>query len=215
MDTPLSLRQQQALEFIRSTLTERGYSPSYEEIRQHLGLRSLNAVRDILIALERKGYIRRQAGRSRTLTVTDQQLPMHAKSDHLHRRCETVPIISSTPVDSGNLLALFLRPRGLLSVDAEYFRLDGKSCFAAIAPDNSMAEAGINAGDTLLLEQTDSPGDGDIVLCVAQGQQLLRRYTQARTGKGELRARGHLPIRLESEQQVQIVGVVRWILRAL
>ncbi len=216
METHLSQRQQRALDFIREYIAEHGFAPSYDEIRQHIGVASLNAVRDLLDGLERKGYIRRLAGRSRALVLlgeTNNSSPFHNPLPE--RRCETVPIISTAPVENNNPLSLFLRPRGLLSLDTDFFRLDGKAWFVAIAPDDTLADWGISHGDALVVEQTDQPTAGDITLCITDGKQLLRRLAKnSRKGHQELHAPNHPPLLLDRER-VRVVGVVRWVIRRL
>ncbi len=216
MEMYLTQRQQRALDFIRDYIAEHGFAPSYEEIRQHIGVASLNAVRELLDGLERKGYIRRLAGRSRALVLlNDSSRSPQFQNPLPERRCETVPIISSAPVENDNPLSLFLRPRGLLSLDTEFFRLDGKSWFVAIAPDDELADWGIMRGDALVVEQTDQPSGGDITVCIANGKQILRRLAKnARKGHLELHAPNHPPLLLDRER-VRVVGIVRWIIRRL
>ena len=63
----LTQRQHQVLEFIRQSITERGYPPTLREIGAHMGIRSTNGVNDHLRALERKGYLTREDMKSRAL----------------------------------------------------------------------------------------------------------------------------------------------------
>jgi repressor LexA len=212
---PLTERQQRALEFIRTYIADHGYAPSYEEIRQHIAVASLNAVRELLVTLERKGYLRRESGRSRAITVqTDQAFSPQPSEGILQRRTETLTIIGTGPVEGSNILSLFLRPRGLVSIDAEFFRLDGKSWFAAIASDDTFAIEGINAGDVLIIEQTDSPTDGTLVLCVAGGKQVLRRYRHRAQADAEFHAPNRSPLTAERDRVV-VLGVVRWLVRQI
>ena len=67
----LTDRQQQVLEYIRSSITQRGYPPTLREIGAHMGIRSTNGVNDHLRALERKGYLTREDMKSRALRPCD------------------------------------------------------------------------------------------------------------------------------------------------
>lgn len=69
MRPPLTARQSQILDCIASSIIEQGYPPAIREIADHMGLRSSNAVRDHLVALERKGYITRTRYKSRAITL--------------------------------------------------------------------------------------------------------------------------------------------------
>ena len=67
----LTKRQSQTLDFIRSSIDERGYPPTLREIGEHMGIRSTNGVNDHLRALERKGYLRREDMKSRALKLVE------------------------------------------------------------------------------------------------------------------------------------------------
>src|SRR5277367_1643162 len=67
----LTQRQQMVLDFIRQSITDRGYPPTLREIGARMGIRSTNGVNDHLRALERKGYLTREDMKSRALRPTD------------------------------------------------------------------------------------------------------------------------------------------------
>src|SRR6202453_4057466 len=66
----LTQRQQMVLDFIRQSITDRGYPPTLREIGARMGIRSTNGVNDHLRALERKGYLTREVMKSRALRPT-------------------------------------------------------------------------------------------------------------------------------------------------
>src|SRR5438477_9693489 len=68
-DEELTERQQRVLGFIESQIRKHGYPPTIREIGRHLGIKSTNGVNDHLNALQRKGYIKRQDHKSRTLAI--------------------------------------------------------------------------------------------------------------------------------------------------
>src|SRR6201999_1085898 len=73
VETPmqgLTQRQQMVLDFIRQSITDRGYPPTLREIGARMGIRSTNGVNDHLRALERKGYLTREDMKSRALRPT-------------------------------------------------------------------------------------------------------------------------------------------------
>src|SRR3954465_924184 len=76
----LTQRQQMVLDFIRQSITDRGYPPTLREIGARMGIRSTNGVNDHLRALERKGYLKREDMKSRALrpthAATAVQLPL-------------------------------------------------------------------------------------------------------------------------------------------
>src|SRR5579864_8950174 len=66
----LTQRQQMVLDYIRQSITDRGYPPTLREIGARMGIRSTNGVNDHLRALERKGYLTREDMKSRALRPT-------------------------------------------------------------------------------------------------------------------------------------------------
>ena len=75
----LTKRQEQTLDFIRSSIEDRGYPPTLREIGEHMGIRSTNGVNDHLRALERKGYLTREDMKSRALKLVEDQAPPPAR----------------------------------------------------------------------------------------------------------------------------------------
>src|ERR1700734_678003 len=79
----LTQRQQMVLDFIRQSITDRGYPPSLREIGARMGIRSTNGVNDHLRALERKGYLTREDMKSRALRPTSLAGPALASTENV------------------------------------------------------------------------------------------------------------------------------------
>lgn len=105
---PLTERQHRVLDFIAQYAKDHGFPPTYQELRLHMGYSSLNAVSEVLRALERKGYIRRLPGRSRSIILTN--TPNQESTLTLSQKTDTIPIIGTANAD--NLLSALLRPGG-------------------------------------------------------------------------------------------------------
>ncbi len=213
MRPTLSPRQRQLLSFIEQYIQEHGFPPSYEEMRSALQVSSLNGIAEMIAALERKGYIRRQPGRSRAINL--QASPPETPDLPLQsRKCETLPILGAGTAD--NPLAALLRPRGLVSVDSDFFALTGQAWVAALVPDDTMAQEGIRQGDVAIIEQSSNPTDGALVYGFAGERPFVRRYV-ATGATYELRAsrRCIAPLRCDGQTLIAIIGIVRGILRRL
>lgn len=210
---PLTERQHRVLDFIAQYAKDHGFPPTYQELRLHMGYSSLNAVSEVLRALERKGYIRRLPGRSRSIILTN--TPNQESPLTVSQKTDTIPIIGTANGD--NLLSALLRPRGLVSVDSSFFELSGVEFFAALAESDDLYDEGIRRGDLLLIVPTEEPPNGSLVLCFTQeGQQILRRYSRRADGTIELRAarRGAITMQFQpDDQSLRIVGIVRGLLR--
>lgn len=98
---PLTARQQSILDFIKGSIRDRGYPPSLREIGAHMQIKSTNGVNDHLTALERKGYLRRDAMKSRALQPVE---PIDESRAALERRiAELEAELSRTRAELGAL----------------------------------------------------------------------------------------------------------------
>lgn len=87
----LTLRQRRVLSVIREAVERRGYPPSMREIGERVGLTSSSSVAHQLVALERKGFLRRDPNRPRALEVLSAGSPVHAGDDRADARPERLP----------------------------------------------------------------------------------------------------------------------------
>jgi len=183
MKKELTFRQQQILGFIQRRSEEMGYWPSIREIQKEFSFRSTNAVIGHLRALEKKGYLERKANHARAFRLCIPDLPSVSGGDKNMLDVVEIPIL-------GNIAAGYpdrVEPAGevgTLQVDAFTARQRRlKSTFAIRVRGESMIGAGIEDGDTVVVEARE-PKDGDIVAALIDGETTLKRY---------IRQPGHLP----------------------
>ncbi len=166
----LSPRQQEILDFITSTVDQRGVVPSYREIGGALGISSTNAVSDHLKALIRKGYVERvgEPGRPRSLRLTVKA------ADHLEDgNVVGVPVLGR--IAAGLPLLAEENYEGSVRVDAAMLPAGGP-VFALIVTGDSMIEDGIHDGDTLFVKQQSSVRDGDIAVVRVDQEATVKRF---------------------------------------
>ena len=96
----LTDRQQMVLDFIRQSITDRGYPPTLREIGARMGIRSTNGVNDHLRALERKGYLTREDMKSRALRPV--ALPVSAGSGPRLGETPELPGLNKTDLSNGH-----------------------------------------------------------------------------------------------------------------
>ena len=170
MRAPLTERQNQLYEFIRTFIRDRGKPPTIKEIGGALAIRSTNGVHKQLVALEKKGYITRTARESRGLSLVDEDDPFA-----FDEGTPSLPLISRT--HSAEPDELRRRPASYFDVDAKLLgRLDPDTCLIARAGDDGMARAGILKGDLLLVEERrwGQIANGTLVAALV-GEALLAR----------------------------------------
>ena len=157
-------RQQAIYEFIRATLDTRGIPPSMREIGEEFGIRSTNGVEKHLAALEKSGHIARERGKSRGLSL-------HAGS----RSQATIPLLgrvaAGTPVFSPE------NREGEVMVDLAAFSLKSShDLFALTVRGESMVNAHITDGDTLLVRAQTQAQNNDIVVALVDGEATVKRF---------------------------------------
>jgi len=211
----LTRKQHELLLYIDRRLSESGVSPSFEEMKEALDLKSKSGVHRLISALEERGFIRRLPNRARALEVLKMpemksaappslRVPQAANDSvielPLHGR-----IAAGTPIEALQGTDLLPVPAALLG-PGEHYALE-------VAGD-SMVEVGILDGDYALVCKTDSARDGEIVVALVNNEEATLK-TYRREGQMirlDPANRQYDPQRYR-EDQVQIQGKLAGLLR--
>ena len=148
-------RQQRILDFIASTVQERGYPPTVREIGEAVGLTSSSSVHAQLANLQRAGLLTKDPTKPRAMT-----LAAEARVD-----ATVVPIVGRIAAGTPTLAAEHVED--YLSVPAGFVR--GGEHFALRVAGSSMIDAGILDGDIVVVRSQDVAEDGDIVAALLPG----------------------------------------------
>jgi repressor LexA len=169
----LTQRQQMVLDFIRQSITDRGYPPTLREIGARMGIRSTNGVNDHLRALERKGYLTREDMKSRALRPT--ALPgeiatVEAANDDLMVEVQIVGrVAAGLPLLAEEHVIDTVRiDRGLVK--------GGREVFGLKVQGDSMIEAGILSGDYIFVRKQLTASRGDIVVALIGDEATVKYY---------------------------------------
>lgn len=206
----LTPRQNEIYEFIRSCIQQRNTPPTIAEIGARFGIRSTNGVNDLLLALERKGYIIRLRGTARGIALPD-NAPAAAPGG---KGSKKIPIVGEG--EASNPFSIFMNPHGTLTPDPALFPPAANS-FAAVVNDDAMDGEGIYKGDYVIVQQTNDLPDGALVFGLAGTQQFVRRLQ----GSGELRYliaanRYYKKMTvMEGRDDVALLGEIVGVIRAL
>ncbi|HOS43570.1 MAG TPA: transcriptional repressor LexA [Armatimonadota bacterium] len=166
----LTRRQQEVLSGIRAILQDTGHPPTVRELGEKLGLRSSCTVQRHLEALERKGFIRRNPTKARTIEITRGPKPLsRAAADG---GLVSLPIVGT--VTAGlpilaveNVEDTLALPRTLVS--------DGE-CFALRVRGDSMINAGLYDGDLAVVKKQETAGNGDVVVALLDDEATIKRF---------------------------------------
>lgn len=194
----LTQAQERVYRFVRDFILEHGYAPSYEEIRAHLGFKSLNAVYKHLKAIEERGFLKIPwNNRKRALEL----LPIRTAA-------ASIPFLGV--VAAGNPIEPIEIPE---SVEIPESLLGEGDNFALQVRGNSMIDEGIREGDILIITKQPRAENGQTVVALVQGEATVKKLFH-RGATVELRpANTEMePIRVP-EDHVEIVGAVVGLIR--
>jgi repressor LexA len=176
MQSQLTQRQEEIVEYLRMAQRTTGVMPSTREIQHFFGFASQTAAMSHLRALERKGVIQRLPGKARAVIFPEE----------LDRpRILDIPIYGR--VAAGMSQDAEPQREGCISIDIASLGIPGHArTFALRVRGDSMIDAHICDGDTVILEIRE-PRKGDIVAALIDGETTLKRYLMTK-GKPFLRA---------------------------
>ena len=190
----LTKKQKNLLLFINKKLRSSGISPSYEEMKESLNLKSKSGIHRLISALEERGFIRRLPHKARALEVI--KLPETASANDIYNtfspsvikggldqkkfnnKDTEIPVLgkiaAGTPVEAiQNEIARIPLPNNL-EKNGEYFGLRVQG--------DSMIEAGISEGDTVIVKKTDTAENGKIVVALVDDHEAMLKRIR-RKGK--------------------------------
>ncbi len=188
----LTPKQHELLCFIHNSLEESGVSPSFEEMKDALGLKSKSGVHRLISALEERGFLRRLPNRARALEVT--KLPeggtvKPAASNVVNIMPDPVRSapMKEIPVASNDVIEIPLHGKIAAGVPIE--ALEGQSAlsvpaallgsgehYALEVSGDSMIEAGILDGDYALIQRTETARNGEIVVALVHDEEATLKY---------------------------------------
>ncbi|KTE24359.1 MULTISPECIES: transcriptional repressor LexA [unclassified Sphingopyxis] len=189
----LTAKQHELLHFIQQRLDASGISPSFEEMKEALGLKSKSGIHRLISALEERGFLRRLPNRARALEVL--KVPEAAKTPV--RNDNVVPLRkpapSLKPIAANDIVEVPLHGKIAAGVPIEAFEdhnqlavpaalLGAGEHYALEVSGDSMVEAGIFDGDYALIQKVSTAREGDIVVALVDGQDATLKFFR-REGK--------------------------------
>ena len=185
----LTKKQKNLLLFINKKLRSTGVSPSYEEMKESLNLKSKSGIHRLISALEERGFIKRLAHKARALEVV--KLPETASANDIYNNFSPsvirgglddknledksgseIPVLGNiaagTPVEAIQNEVMRIPMPDNIEKNGEFFGLKVKG--------DSMIEAGINDGDTVIVKKADTAENGKIVVAlIDDNEAMLKR----------------------------------------
>lgn len=234
----LTKKQHQLLVFVHEHLAQHGVSPSFDEMKEALDLKSKSGIHRLITALEERGFIRRLAHRARAIEIL--RLPEDIEKQAPSSGGFTPSVIegrfsgvapaeragASTETDDEQSLQLPLYGRIAAGTPIEALRdyssyvevpsaiLGQGEHYALEVDGDSMVEAGILDGDTVIIERTDAAENGTIVVALVDNEEATLKRLRRKSGAVALEpANKNYEIRIFPPERIKIQGRLVGLLR--
>ena len=195
----LTAKQHELIRFIQQRLEETGISPSFEEMKEALDLKSKSGVHRLISALEERGFLRRLPNRARALEVIRQPEDAVPAARSSANVVTLAPAAAARPAPEPANDVIELPLHGRIAAGAPIEALEGQSTlpvpaallgpgehYALEVSGDSMIEAGIFDGDFALVRRTNTARDGEIVVALVRGEEATLKYLRKEGGKVRL-----------------------------
>lgn len=194
-------KQSQILEYIKSEILNKGYPPSVRDICQAVDLKSTSSVHSHLESLEKNGYIRRDPTKPRTIEIIDDNFNL------VRREVVNVPIVGT--VAAGQPILAIENIENYFPIPAEY--MPNEETFMLKVKGESMINAGILDGDTILVKRQNYSKNGDMVVALVEDSATVKTF---------YKEDGHIRLQPENDYMdpiilpdVEIIGKVFGVFR--
>ncbi len=189
-DIKLTDKQREILTFIKECVLEKGFPPSVREICDAVHLKSTSSVHSQLATLEKKGVIRRDPTKPRTIEILDEDF------GSLRREMTSIPIVGQIAAGSPILaeqnienyfpIPVDMLPKGVLSKESFVLRVKGES----------MINVGIMDGDLIFVKATNSARNGDTVVALLDDSATVKTF---------YKENGHIRLQPENDSMEPII----------
>ena len=187
----LTAKQHELIRFIQQRLEDTGISPSFEEMKEALNLRSKSGIHRLISALEERGFIKKLANKARALEILKvpsiqsnvDNSSLSAKNSQVESNKNIIEFVkkpfklpvmgkiaAGTPIEAINEFSHHISvPQEMLSNNNNHYALEVKG--------DSMIEAGINDGDIVIIKEQKTANNGDIVVALIENTEAtLKKF---------------------------------------
>ena len=205
MPEPMTKKQQEILEYIKEQIAKKGFPPSVREICAAVNLKSTSSVHTYLSALEKMGYIRRDAAKSRCIEITDGSAPASNNVTSI-----SVPILGQ--VTAGLPILAVENIEGYFPLPADSVP-SGFESFMLRVKGESMINAGIFDKDLILVRSQNTAENGEKVVALVDDSVTVKTF---------YKEKGHFRLQPENDtfdpiivDKCQILGKVIGLFRTI
>ena len=165
-DRKITAKQEEILNYIKNEILERGFPPAVREICQAVGLKSTSSVHSHLESLEKNGYIRRDPTKPRAIEILDDSFQM------VRREMVNVPVVGT--VAAGQPILAEQNIDSYYPIPAEF--MPNEQTFILKVKGDSMVNAGILNGDSVVVKQQSTAHNGEIVVALVDDSATVKTF---------------------------------------
>ena len=205
----LTKKQKELLEYVNSFINTNKMSPSYDEIREAMNLKSKSGIHRIVSALEERGFIRKLANRARAIEVLKNPDEINNNITSIDTNIE-IPlcgkIAAGTPIEAiSNVEKMIKVPKDIIG---------NSECFALEVSGDSMIEAGILDKDVAIIEKKTIANEGNIVVALIHNEEAtLKIFTNNQKNIILKPANENYDIQTYNPNEVKIQGILVGLIR--
>ncbi len=223
----LTKKQKELLTYIQNFQSKSGVTPSYEEMKSALSLKSKSGIHRLVIALEERGFVKRLAHKARALEVIKDGISRvnvstnnkknlvignfsNTSSEEINHKLSTLPLLGK--IAAGTPIEAIQQNDSSVDVPKEMMPI-GES-YALTVEGDSMINEGIHNGDTVLIKKTNLAENGDIVVALIDDHEAtLKRIRKKGQSLALESANPIYETRILSAHRVKIQGKLIGLLR--
>ena len=210
----LTRKQRELLMFLEERISQSGVTPSFEEMKDKVGLKSKSGIHRLISALEDRGFIKKLPFKARAIEILKlpniKQRPLDEKTEIIDNQVVELPIVGRIAaglpieaIESGE--NTFYVPK-VLAKGSDSFILEIKG--------DSMIDAGINDGDFAIIKKQNTANNGDIAVALTNENEATLKRFRKRGDTIALEAANELfETRIYSAGQINIQGILIGLIR--
>ena len=210
----LTRKQRELLMFLEERISQSGVTPSFEEMKDKVGLKSKSGIHRLISALEDRGFIKKLPFKARAIEILKlpniKQRPLDDKTEIIDNQVVELPIVGRIAaglpieaIESGE--NTFYVPK-VLAKGSDSFILEVKG--------DSMIDAGINDGDFAIIKKQNTANNGDIAVALTNENEATLKRFRKRGDTIALEAANELfETRIYSAGQINIQGILIGLIR--
>ena len=203
----LTKKQKELLDFLKEYITKNQISPSFEEMKEAVNLKSKSGIHRLITSLEQRGFIKRLKHRARAMEIIDKVTNV----DNFHMESVSIPLIGDIAAgeaieaieNSNDFISV---PSSMTSPNAKYFGLKVKGL--------SMIDEGIFDGDIAVIRKTNNVENGKIAAVLTQDNEVTLKTIKFDKNKVILiPANQSYSIKEYKAGEIQVQGTLSGIIR--